>query len=147
MCAQFVQLNTGSLLNREPGLRAGPCQQQMRVKVLSLEKVCAIQKAILVEAPNDPIRYICMHARPYRVGGKFWMQPISSSTLPSFCGFIIVGRERERERNYPYYIIVQTIDVKTRETGRKMTSCRGVTAKLGAAVDNELGGLAPHQCR
>ena len=36
---------------------------------------------------------------------------------------------------------------KTRQNGRKMTSFRGATAKLGACVDNELGGLAPHQCR
>ena len=34
-----------------------------------------------------------------------------------------------------------------RQNGRKMTSFRGATAKLGACVDNELGGLAPHQCR
>ena len=36
---------------------------------------------------------------------------------------------------------------KPRQNGRKMTSFRGATAKLGADVDNELGGLAPHQCR
>jgi len=35
---------------------------------------------------------------------------------------------------------------KTRQNGRKMTSFRGATAKLGACVDNELGGSAPHQC-
>ena len=33
------------------------------------------------------------------------------------------------------------------DTYGKMTSFRGATAKLGACVDNELGGLAPHQCR
>jgi len=36
---------------------------------------------------------------------------------------------------------------KTRQNGRKMTSFRGAMAKLGAGVDNELGGSAPHQCR
>jgi len=36
---------------------------------------------------------------------------------------------------------------KPRQNGRKMTSFRGATAKLGAGVDNELGGSAPHQCR
>ena len=36
---------------------------------------------------------------------------------------------------------------KPRQNGRKMTSFRDATAKLGAGVDNELGGLAPHQCR
>jgi len=36
---------------------------------------------------------------------------------------------------------------KTRQNGRKMTSFRGVMAKLGACVDNELGGSALHQCR
>ena len=36
---------------------------------------------------------------------------------------------------------------KTRQNGRKMTSFWGAMAKLGACVDNELGGLAPHQCR
>ena len=30
---------------------------------------------------------------------------------------------------------------------QKMTWFQGATAKLGAAVDNELGGSAPHQCR
>ena len=39
------------------------------------------------------------------------------------------------------------LDKKTRQNGRKMTSFREATAKLGACVDNELGGLAPHQCR
>jgi len=37
--------------------------------------------------------------------------------------------------------------VKPRQNGRKITSFRGATAKLGAGVDNELGGSAPHQCR
>jgi len=36
---------------------------------------------------------------------------------------------------------------KNRQNGREMTSFRGGTAKLGAGVDSELGGLAPHQCR
>jgi len=36
---------------------------------------------------------------------------------------------------------------KTRQNGRKMTSFRGATAKLGACVNNELGGPALHQCR
>jgi len=36
---------------------------------------------------------------------------------------------------------------KPRQNGRKMTSFRGGMAKLGAGVDNELGGSAPHQCR
>jgi len=35
----------------------------------------------------------------------------------------------------------------SRQNGRKMTSFRGAMAKLGAGVDNELGGSAPHQCR
>jgi len=30
------------------------------------------------------------------------------------------------------------------QNGRKMTSFRGAVAKLGAGVDNELGGLGPH---
>jgi len=34
-----------------------------------------------------------------------------------------------------------------RQNGRKMTSFRGAMAKLGAGVDNELGGSAPHQCK
>jgi len=33
------------------------------------------------------------------------------------------------------------------QNGRKMTSFRGAMAKLGAGVDNELGGSALHQCR
>jgi len=36
---------------------------------------------------------------------------------------------------------------KPHQNGRKMTSFRGAMAKLGACVDNELGGSAPHQCR
>ena len=36
---------------------------------------------------------------------------------------------------------------KPRQNGRKMTSFRGTMAKLGAGVDNELGGSALHQCR
>ena len=36
---------------------------------------------------------------------------------------------------------------KPRQNGRKMTSFRGFMAELGAGVDNELGGSAPHQCR
>ena len=39
------------------------------------------------------------------------------------------------------------IHTKTRQNGRKMTLFRGAMAKLGAGVDNELGGSAPHQCR
>jgi len=37
---------------------------------------------------------------------------------------------------------------KPRQNGRKMTSLwkAGMT-KLGAGVDNELGGSAPHKCR
>jgi len=35
----------------------------------------------------------------------------------------------------------------TRQNGRRMTSFWGAMAKLGAGVDNELGGSAPHQCR
>ena len=37
--------------------------------------------------------------------------------------------------------------LKPRQNGRKMTSFVGAMAKLGAGVDNELGGLAPRQCR
>jgi len=37
--------------------------------------------------------------------------------------------------------------IKPRPNGRKMTSFRGAMAKLGAGVDNELGGLALYQCR
>jgi len=37
--------------------------------------------------------------------------------------------------------------LETRQNGTKMTSFRGAMAKLGAGVDNELGGSAPHQCR
>ena len=40
-----------------------------------------------------------------------------------------------------------SLDENPRQKGRKMTSFRGATAKLGACVDNELGGSAPHQCR
>ena len=36
---------------------------------------------------------------------------------------------------------------ETRQNGRKMTSFSGVMAKLGAGVDNELGGSASYQCR
>jgi len=36
---------------------------------------------------------------------------------------------------------------KPRQNGRKMTSFRWDMEKLGAGVDNELGGSAPHQCR
>jgi len=36
---------------------------------------------------------------------------------------------------------------KPRQNGRKMTSFLGAMAKLGAGVDNKLGGSAPHQCR
>jgi len=36
---------------------------------------------------------------------------------------------------------------KTLKNGRKISSFRGATAKLGAGVDNKLGGLAPYQCR
>jgi len=36
---------------------------------------------------------------------------------------------------------------KTRQNVRKMTSFWGATAKLGACMNNELGGSAPHQCR
>ena len=35
----------------------------------------------------------------------------------------------------------------TRQNGRRMTSFWGAMAKLGAGVDNELGGSALHQCR
>jgi len=45
-------------------------------------------------------------------------------------------------------IIVKLQDIKKpRQNGRKMSSFRGAMAKLGAGVDNELGGSAPHQCR
>jgi len=37
--------------------------------------------------------------------------------------------------------------VEHRQNSRKMTSFRGAMAKLGAGVDNELGGSALHQCR
>ena len=40
-----------------------------------------------------------------------------------------------------------SLNPKPRQNGRKMTSFRGAMAKLGAGVDNELGGSAPHQCR
>ena len=42
---------------------------------------------------------------------------------------------------------VPNIEKKPRQKGRTMTSFRGAMAKLGAGVDNELGGSAPHQCR
>ena len=44
-------------------------------------------------------------------------------------------------------IVEQTNVLKARQNGTKMTSFRGAMAKLGAGVDNELGGSAPHQCR
>jgi len=37
-----------------------------------------------------------------------------------------------------------TVLERPHQNGRKMTSFQGATAKLGACVDNELGGLAPH---
>jgi len=46
-----------------------------------------------------------------------------------------------------YVCIIHIYMKKNRQNGRKMTSFRGAMAKLGAGVDNELGGSAPHQCR
>ena len=52
---------------------------------------------------------------------------------------------------YMYFNVIQLhkkIEIwLARQNGRKMTSFRGAMAKLGAGVDNELGGSAPHQCR
>jgi len=55
------------------------------------------------------------------------------------------GSEKARKRDLdPVRLFTR---YKTRQNGRKMTSFRGATAKLGGCVDNELDGLALHQCR
>jgi len=54
----------------------------------------------------------------------------------------------EKESMNKYGLTVRVITYpKPRQNGRKMTSFRGAMAKLGAGMDNELGGSAPHQCR
>jgi len=60
------------------------------------------------------------------------------------------NKETNKETNilmcvfYFYFVCLQ---IYTRQNGRKMTLFRGAMAKLGAGVDNELGGSAPQQCR
>ena len=50
-----------------------------------------------------------------------------------------------QEKDAPYCLCKKL--KKPRRNGSKMTSFRGAMAKLGAGVDNKLGGSAPHQCR
>jgi len=48
------------------------------------------------------------------------------------------------------YMSMSSALLKPRQNGRKMTRFGGPwagMAKLGAGVDNELGGSAPHRCR
>ena len=64
--------------------------------------------------------------------------PVEQGVLPfssvSRIGALAVSKKKESTK-------------KPRQNGRKMISFREAMAKLGAGVDNELGGSAPHQCR
>jgi len=74
-------------------------------------------------------------------GPSFWSQVFL------FFGFIPIGVYVALFLCFCFFVLLNRNWKKNRQNGRKMTSFLGATAKLGACVDNELGGSAPHQCR
>ena len=73
---------------------------------------------------------------------KFLMIPNSRTRDSWLVGVINMSH------TWCHSLIVPSTDPTSRYIHpRKMTSLRGAMDNLGAGVDNELGGSAPHQCR
>jgi len=102
---------------------------------------------------SDPVRDVIIRVNGLSAGavGEAGNPSLSSDratgTVPSSAVSTSMPLSPGRRLYLPTQNPAKMTGKKPHQNGRKMTSFWGAMAKLGAGVDNELGGSAPHQCR